>query len=183
MERHRVTGVLKLYREAMQEIRFMVPERRITYPVKWYLNCDHLARRPLYGIYAMAQFAEYLLFKTKKPRKGRAPGRAVIIAAEFFAETRRAMQNVLSTYPAKRHRTPKDTASIRRMFERLLVSARDTYQRYTDEIKPRLTKVLRLSEADAELLEKILTELSLRGTIPRGSKLYRGTPLTPFTDI
>lgn len=174
-----------LYRKALDPLRFTYPERSIVHPVRWYLECDQMRRRPTYGIYAMAQFSEYLLYRVRgaRRRRGSATGNSLQIATGFFAETRRALQNVLSTYSVGKRRNAKEAESLRRVFDRLYTSAKETYRLLRRETDAVVDVRMRLSVSDAELLESILVALSGQGVIPKGSKLFREQPLTPNTVI
>ena len=114
-------GIRRRYRESLDESRFAHPRRGLVHHAEaWYLS-DAPLRRPLFGIYAFAALAEDLMWRARFGRR-RAPALEDVIP--LFAETRRALQNVLSTYHIGRRLTRKETESLRRVVERLVESSR-----------------------------------------------------------
>ena len=78
--------------------------------------------RPVFGVYALAAFAEHMLWRARFARKGARP--SFEDAARFFAETRRALQNTLSTYRIDRRLTAAQARRLRAVVARLVESAR-----------------------------------------------------------
>lgn len=117
-------GIRRRYRESLAEGLFQHPRRLpLNHAEGWYLRTDGPARRPAMGVYALAAYAENMLWRARFARKGWAP--PLEKAVRFFAETRRALQNVLSTYRIGRRLTAKQAESLRRVVERLQASARE----------------------------------------------------------
>lgn len=115
-------GIRRRYRESLDPSRWSYPRAGLVHhPREWYLSDAPLAR-PVFGVYALAAFAEDMLRRARHARRGARP--AFAEAARFFAETRRALQNVLSTYRVDRRLTPAQTRALRRVVERLQASAR-----------------------------------------------------------
>jgi hypothetical protein len=116
-------GIRRKYRDSLDPSRFAYPRKGLVHhPRAWYLS-DAPAARPSFGVYAMAAFAEDMLWRARHARKGLAP--SVEDAIRFFAETRRALQNVLSTYRIGRRLTTAQSRRLRRTVEGLVTSARD----------------------------------------------------------
>lgn len=163
------------YRESMKDEHFRFPRKSVLcHKIDWYLD-GHLSARPLSAIYAYACLAEYMLHHVRfgKRRQNGAEARVV----EFFAETRRAMQNVLSTYPIDRRLKTNERESVRRVAERLCEHAKLTHRELgiasASCVCPACIGVGTLHGADSDLLEAILFEQSRNGTIPPTSKLFR----------
>ena len=120
-------GIRRRYREALAAERFAFPRRGLVHhPRSWYLS-DAPVARPVFGVYAMAAFAEDMLWRSKNARKGKAP--RYEDAVRYFAETRRALQNVLSTYHIDRQLTAAQVRSLRTVVERLVGSARELVEK------------------------------------------------------
>ena len=77
----------------------------------------------------MAAFAEDMLWRAKNAKKGMKP--SVEDAMRYFAETRRALQNVLSTYHIERRLTAAQARSLRHVVERLVLGARELVGKLT----------------------------------------------------
>ena len=89
-------GIRRRYRESLANERFIFPRKGlIHHPREWFLS-DKPMLRPVFGVYAMASFAEDMLWRAKHAKKGSRPD--IEDAIRYFAETRRALQNTLSTY-------------------------------------------------------------------------------------
>ncbi len=73
-------------------------------------------KRPLFGVYAFAALAEDMMWRARFGKRNRPRFEDVV---PFFAATRRALQNVLSTYKVERRLTPKEANSLRRTVARL----------------------------------------------------------------
>jgi len=117
-------GVRRRYYEALEPGRFQHPRRGLVHhPLSWYLS-DAPAKRPVFGVYALGALAEDMLWKSRFAKKpsSRPP---FADAVRFFASTRRAMQNVLSTYRIDRRLTPRETGALRRVVARLAGAARE----------------------------------------------------------
>lgn len=120
-------GIRKRYRESLDPSRFTYPRRGlIHHPRAWYLS-DAPKVRPVFGVYALAAFAEDMLWRSKHAKKGKAP--RYEDAVRYFAETRRALQNVLSTYRINRQLTAAQVRSLRKTVERLVGSARELIEK------------------------------------------------------
>ena len=171
----RADDIRKKYRDAMRDARLKFPRNNmLSHGVGWYLD-GHLVSRPLTAVYAFANLAEYLLYYSRRGRRGQQG--AEKMAVEFFAETRRAMQNVLSSYPLDRRLRPNERESVGRVASRLCEHAKLTWAGLGLATKmcncPACRGTRKLHCADAELLEAILREQSRNGTIPPTSKLFR----------
>lgn len=163
------------YREAMKEEHFRFPRKTVLgHKIEWYLD-GHLASRPLSAIYSYACLAEYMLHYVRFGKRRQSGAETIVV--EFFAETRRAMQNVLSTYPIDRRLKTKERESVRRVAERLCEHASLTYRELAMASSlcdcPACRGTGNLHGADVDLLEAILFEQSRNGTIPPTSKLFR----------
>ena len=109
-------GIRRRYRESLDESRFAHPRRGLVHHAEaWYLS-DAPLRRPLFGIYAFAALAEDLMWRARFGRR-RAPALEDVVP--LFAETRRALQNALSTYHIGKRLTERQARSLRRVVERL----------------------------------------------------------------
>ena len=116
-------GIRRRFRESLADIRWTYPRKGlIHHPREWFLSERPLAR-PVFGVYAMASFAEDMLWRAKNAKKGSRP--TVEDAMRYFAETRRALQNTLSTYCIDRRLTTAQARSLRRVVERLVEGARE----------------------------------------------------------
>lgn len=116
-------GIRRRYRESLANERFIFPRKGlIHHPREWFLS-DKPTLRPVFGVYAMASFAEDMLWRAKHAKKGSRPD--IEDAIRYFAETRRALQNTLSTYRIDRRLTTAQTRSLRRVVERLVEDARE----------------------------------------------------------
>jgi len=165
------------YRALMDDSHFRFPKATgKSHAMEWYFD-GHLAKRPLIGIYAFANLAEYMLHQAKCGPRRRSPS-ALREVAEFFAETRRAMQNVLSSYPIGRGLPAAGRRSLAARVIVLEEMARMTYDtlhrtgRRCEKCTACRGKLL--TAEDAALLKAILEEQSDNGTIPPESALYRG---------
>ena len=57
-------GMLKRWAEHLQKWRAVAPARRkLAHAAAWYLDADARARRPLYGLHALAIFTERILWE------------------------------------------------------------------------------------------------------------------------
>lgn len=116
-------GVRRRFRESLADIRWTYPRKGLVHhPREWFLS-DRPTVRPVFGVYAMASFAEDMLWRAKNAKKGSRP--TVEDAMRYFAETRRALQNTLSTYRIDRRLTTAQARSLRRVVERLVEGARE----------------------------------------------------------
>lgn len=116
-------GIRRRFRESLANERFIFPRKGlIHHPREWFLSERPMAR-PVFGVYAMASFAEDMLWRAKNAKKGSRP--TVEDAMRYFAETRRALQNTLSTYRIDRRLTAAQARSLRRVVERLVEGARE----------------------------------------------------------
>lgn len=116
-------GIRRRFRESLANERFIFPRKGlIHHPREWFLS-DKPTLRPVFGVYAMASFAEDMLWRAKHAKKGSRPD--IEDAIRYFAETRRALQNTLSTYRIDRRLTTAQTRSLRRVVERLVEDARE----------------------------------------------------------
>lgn len=118
-----VGGIRKRFRELMKPTHFDFPRKvGLTHKAEWYLGDKPLAR-PLYGMYGLARYAEYLLHHVKFGKRGQ--GDALREVAVFFAATRRAMQNTLSTYPIGTRLSPRAERSVRAVVSKLVELANE----------------------------------------------------------
>ena len=114
-------GIRRRYRDALDEGRFAWPRRGLVHHAEsWYVSEAPL-RRPVFGVYALAAFAEDTLWRARFGKRRRPD---LCEAVKFFASTRRALQNVLSTYPIGRRLTAKQAGALRRVVARLAGEAR-----------------------------------------------------------
>lgn len=122
-------GIRRRYRESLDPSRWTYPRKGLMHhPRSWFLSEKPMAR-PVFGVYAMASFAEDMLWRAKHAKKGMRP--SVEDATRYFAETRRALQNVLSTYRIDRRLTAAQARSLRRTVERLVEGARELVAKLT----------------------------------------------------
>ncbi len=177
-------GMRRRFRSALDPRRFEYPRRTaLNHRIGWYLDGSGPSRRPVFGIYALASFAEYVLHFARFGK--RTQRTALPVAARFFAETRREVQNVLSTYHIDKKVPASGVAHLRDVVARLVEHGRAAYEAVTRPGCPSCPACggRRLSAADGELLEAILYEQSRNGTIPPDSKLFRKTHLTAHTGV
>lgn len=185
------SGMRRLYKDLLDDQRMVYPRykesfrdgatvkrSKLKHPEKWYLD-GHLVNRPVYGVYALAIYAEHLLYLVKFGHRGR--GFAIPPVASFYAETRRVMRDFLTSCKLN-GRIPK--AVKERMSNRVLglIESAKEARAAVDFTKKKCTcpacKGANMSSYDAELLESLLLEWSAKGDIPKESTLYRETPLT-----
>lgn len=173
-------GIRSRYRELLDPVHFNYPRKTLVHHrIEWYLG-EEPEDRPTFGVYAMACFAEYLLNIAKfgsKSKRATFPD-----AARFYAATRSALQNTLSTYHIGSRLSPEETESLRRVVRRLVESAREAYEAVMHggtHGKCPACAGRGLVPSDARLLEALLYEQSRNGTIPETSELYRPELLTP----
>ena len=120
-------GIRRRYRDSLDPKRFTYPRRGLLHHERaWYLS-EKPAARPAFGVYALAAFAEDMLWRAKNAKKGRRP--AYEDAVRFFAETRRALQNVLSTYSVGRPLTQASARRLRTVVAGLVESAKELVER------------------------------------------------------
>lgn len=165
-------GVRRHFYEALNESRFTYP-RLVTrrHSIKWYLDGE-LTKRPLYGIYAMARLAEHFLNRARFGTKGQK--NVIQDAAKFFADTRRTMRNILSTYDIDKRIPRESVDSIRETYVELVEEARYVYTKMRCALRSDEQDDYELmSKNDRRLLEAILIEQSSNGTIPPWSSLFR----------
>ena len=130
-------GVRRRFRESLANERFIYPRKGlIHHPREWFLS-DKPTARPVFGVYAMASFAEDMLWRAKHAKKGSRPD--IEDAIRYFAETRRALQNTLSTYRIDRRLTTAQTRSLRRVVEHLVEGARELVGKMKKVSEARLT--------------------------------------------
>lgn len=92
-------------------------------------------RRPVFGVYAMASFAEDMLWRARFGKAGRIP--RIEDALPFFSATRAALQNTLSTYRIDRRLTAKEAEALRRVVARLVGKAREFVARMDEDFAKR----------------------------------------------
>ena len=130
-------GIRRRFRESLADIRWTYPRKGLVHhPREWFLSARPMAR-PVFGVYAMASFAEDMLWRAKNAKKGSRP--TVEDAMRYFAETRRALQNTLSTYRIDRRLTAAQARSLRRVVERLVEGARELVGKMKKVSEPHLT--------------------------------------------
>jgi hypothetical protein len=151
---------------------------KLPHKLDWYID-GHLARRPANGIYALARLAEFLLHKVKFNKRGHSAALPEVM--EFFADTRRAMRDVLTSCSIDTKIPSKLQARLSERMNGLIAHAKQTLEvceLLNHQCKCPACKNGKLYVNDAELLEYILVERSKAGVIPRESLLYRESPLT-----
>ena len=133
-------GIRHRYREALDASRARFPRRGLVHHERaWFLS-DAPRKRPVFGVYAMASFAEDMLWRAKFAKKGFAP--SVEDALVFFAETRRALQGTLSSYRIDSRLTPRGVASLRKVVARLQRSAEALLEKMKKVSRPHLTPAM-----------------------------------------
>lgn len=170
-----VDDVRGKYREALKDEHFRFPRKTgVCHGIQWYLD-GHLVNKPLVALHAYANLAEYMLHYVRFGRRGQRGAETLVV--EFFAETRRAMQNVLSTYPIDRRLRRHERESVKKVAQRLCEHAGLAWKElgmascHCD--CPACGGTGNLYSSDVDLLEAILFEQSRNGTIPPSSKLFR----------
>ena len=130
-------GIRRRYRESLDPQRWTYPRKGLIHHSReWFLS-DRPTVRPVFGVYAMASFAEDMLWRAKNAKKGSRPDTEDAI--RYFAETRRALQNTLSTYRIDRRLTAAQARSLRRVVERLVEGARELVGKMQKVSEPHLT--------------------------------------------
>lgn len=128
-------GVRRRFHDALDPTRYEFPRKGLVHhPRSWYLS-EAPTRRPVFGVYAMASFAEDMLWRAKFGKAGRIP--RIEDALPFFSATRAALQNTLSTYRIDRRLTAKETETLRRVVARLVVRARKFVARMDEDFAKR----------------------------------------------
>ena len=134
-------GIRRRYRESLSDERFVYPRKGlIHHPREWFLSEKPMAR-PVFGVYAMASFAEDMLWRAKHAKKGIRP--TYEDAVRYFAETRRALQNTLSTYRIDRRLTAAQARSLRNTVKNLVQGARVLVDRMKAQSLTRIPKSVR----------------------------------------
>lgn len=110
-------GVRRRYHALLGQEAWQFPRAVKLHRSAAYILGPEPMRRPLFAIYGMAKLAEYMLHGVRVGRNSK--GRAERECAEFYAATRRTMQNVLSTYPVDRPLSAPGLRAVRRMAEEL----------------------------------------------------------------
>ena len=130
-------GVRRRYRDSLDSSRFLYPRKGLVHhPRPWFLSEEPL-RRPVFGVYAMAAFAEDMMWRARHAKKGMKP--AFEDAARYFAETRRALQNVLSSYRIDRRLTAAQVRKLRTVVERLVEGAKELVGKMKKSFRDPLT--------------------------------------------
>jgi hypothetical protein len=128
-------GIRRRFRESLADIRWTYPRKGLVHhPREWFLSERPLAR-PVFGVYAMASFAEDMLWRAKFGRGGRIP--RVEEAMPFFSATRAALQNVLSTYRIDFRLTAKEVRSLRKVVAKLISQAKALVERMNEDFTNR----------------------------------------------
>lgn len=120
-KRNKQVGVRRRYTEALDDIRFIYPRANLAKrPADFYTDGHLVESRPLVSILALANYAEYLLYRAKfgRYRIGE------MEAMRFFASTRRAMFFVLKHFPSDRALYKSEANSLRPRVEKLVALAR-----------------------------------------------------------
>lgn len=114
-------GVRRRFRESLDPSRYTFPRRGLVHhPKSWYMS-DAPLKRPVFGVYALAAFAENMMWLARFGRRRRP---TIEDATRYFAETRRALQNVLSTYRVDRRLTEAQARRLRTLVSKLVDGAR-----------------------------------------------------------
>ncbi len=116
MRREKADGIRRRFRDALDESRYMYPRKGLLHHSTAWFGSDAPVKRPLFGVYAFAALAEDMMWRARFGRRNKPRFEDVV---PFFAATRRALQNVLSTYKVERRLTPKEVESLRRVVVRL----------------------------------------------------------------
>ena len=128
-------GIRRRFHDALEPERWDFLRRGLVHhPRAWYLS-EAPMKRPVFGVYALASFAEDMLWKAKFGKGGRIPG--VEDALRFFSKTRAALQSTLSTYRIGRRLTAKEAESLRRKVRKLVLDARTLVERADREFTER----------------------------------------------
>lgn len=128
-------GIRRRFHEALDPRRYRFPRKGLIHHARsWYLS-DAPLRRPVFGVYAMASFAEDMLWRAKFGRGGRIP--RVEDALPLFSATRAALQNTLSTYRIDFRLTSREVASLRKVVARLVEQARALVGRMDEDFNNR----------------------------------------------
>lgn len=167
-------GMRRRYRAALDEKRFTFPRKsQVNHPMEWYLD-GHLVDRPIFGLYAMANLAEYLLHHARFGKRNQS--RAIVEATQFFAATRRALQNALDNHSIDERMRGRPLSALRSRVAELVTLARIAHEavsKHSVDCTCTACNGKSISKKDAELLLAILVEQSENGTIPKTSALYR----------
>lgn len=120
-------GIRRRYRELLEEKHFLHPRRYVSKTVtnKWLMS-DEPLKRPLFGLYRLAKYAEGRLYLSRKtnPFHGGTPRPDEDLAFIFFSDTRRAMRNVLYTTHVDERLTRAQLKTVRKAVSKLLNRAR-----------------------------------------------------------
>lgn len=179
-------GIRRLYKDALDDKRMLYPRYKETrnskdavipsklrHSIQWYLD-GHLTSRPVYGVYAMGVLAEHLLHQVKFGKRDRKY--ALVPVMEFFAETRRAMRDMLTCCSIKMRLPKSEVSRMRLRVATLIKSAEiaiDAMKSSKKNCKCPACSGNEMSSYDRELLSAILYERSQAGVIPVESSLYR----------
>ena len=124
-------GIRRRVHEALDPKRYDFPRKGLIHHARsWFLS-DAPLKRPVFGVYAMASFAEDMLWRAKFGKGGRIP--RVEEALPFFSATRAALQNVLSTYRIGFRLTAKEVGSLRKVVAKLVSQAKALVERMDED--------------------------------------------------
>lgn len=134
---HRNTGVRAKFKGLLDDRHFRFPlttrpmskkdeygnpimRSLLTHPVGWYLDARRIGR-PLTFAYSMAVFSEYCLALSRRKNAG------VRDATDFFADTRRLLQYIISNVRADRRLRGKQAEAMAARFGSLQQKARNAW--------------------------------------------------------
>lgn len=133
--RRRYAKYLVDWRLRLPDPTFTKAGNTLRHPPAWYLDEEHILRRPVIGLYSLAQFAEWLLYKTQRADQG---GKTHVLATRFFHIVRHNMAE-------HRHKEALDTPHMSRRLTQIFRGAcrvsmrigREAYEAYQDLIETR----------------------------------------------
>lgn len=120
----RQTGIRYKFLDAVDDAWSSHPRKTlVNHKADWYTD-GHLAKgRPLFGILALSNYAEYLLHHAMYGRRGQSKG--LIQARRFFAATRTAMFHVLRHTSGQRPLSAEFRNALRNRISSMIDLARE----------------------------------------------------------
>lgn len=181
-------GVRRKFREYLDERRMVFPRGpkrpnsrewiRLDHREEWYYD-GHLVDRPLFGLLGLGKVSELWLNRVTFPRN-RGVRTFVPDVMRLYADVRRVMRNVLSSYPIDERLPEEGVRAVRSEYLRLCENAAELVVLMNPgacECPLCGTKKAVVYELD--ILKAILSDPRVRHLVPPGTRLAELADLTP----
>lgn len=183
-------GVRRRFREYLDERRMSFPRGprkrnskewiKLEHREPWYYD-GHLVNRPLFGLLGLGKLSELWLNRVAFSRN-RGLHAFVPDVMRFYADVRRVMQNVLSSYPIDERLPEEGVRAVRDEYLRLCEDAAGLAERI--DPKPCECPLCGTKGAvvyELDILKAILSDPRVSGLVPPGTRLAELVDLTPVT--